>query len=79
MNILYVAGGVALTCFILYVLDRKARDEPIEWSTAIRFLVLGGMLGGGITFAVSSSDLPISTTLPEIPPVQDMFVGTPTF
>jgi hypothetical protein len=79
MNILYVAGGVAITCCILYILDRKAREEPIEWSTAMKFLVLGGLLGGGVTFAVASPDIPISTTLPEVSTVQDMFVGVPTF
>lgn len=79
MNILYVAGGVAITCCILYILDRKAREEPIEWSTAIKFLVLGGLLGGGVTYAVASPDLPIPAVVPDVPPVQDMFVGTPTF
>lgn len=78
MNIAYVTIGVALTCFILYALDRKSRGEQIDFAIAGKFMVLGGLLGGGITYASSSGDL-LKVVVPEIPTVQDMFVGAPTF
>jgi hypothetical protein len=81
MNIAYVTIGVALTCFILYALDRKSRGEQIDFAIAGKFMVLGGLLGGGITYASSSGDIldGLKNVVPEIPIVQDMFVGAPTF
>ena len=80
--ITYVAVGVAITCFILYTLDRKSKDHPVEWDVAIKLASLGAMLSGGVAYAVSSP-VPIldiaKEVVPEVPIVQDMFVGNPTF
>lgn len=79
---LIVAGiAVALVCFILYTLDRKAKGEPIAWDTAGKLSLFGGLLTSGVVFA-TTSDIPaaiesVKDSLPEL--TQDMFVGKPTF
>lgn len=82
MIITYAAIGVAITCIILYALDRKSRDEPIEWDVGLKLSSLGGMLSAGVAYAASAqtSILDIAKEVaPEIAVAQDMFVGSPTF
>jgi hypothetical protein len=77
---LYISTAVALLCFILYVLDRRSRSEPIDWTSAFKLSTFGSLIAGGIAFVLSPStsmtDLKI---IPEIMPTQDIFVGTPSF
>jgi hypothetical protein len=79
---LYIALAVALICFILYALDRRFRSEPIDWMSASKLTVLGGLLSGGIAYTVSSPEAVVEVAkavLPEAPVAQEMFVGVPTF
>jgi hypothetical protein len=79
---LYIAVGVALTCFILYALDRKSKGEKIEWDIASKLSVFGGLLSGGVAYVASSPTTILevaSSTVPDIQVAQDIFVGTPTF
>ena len=80
---LYIALAVALICFILYALDRRFRGEPIEWMSASKLTVLGGLLSGGIAYTVSSPEAvveAVKSVVPDAPPPsQEMFVGVPTF
>jgi hypothetical protein len=79
---IYIALAVALICFILYALDRRFRSEPIDWMTASKLTILGGLLSGGIAYTVSSPEAvveAVKTVVPETPVLQEMFVGTPTF
>ncbi len=80
--ITYVAIGVAITCFILYTLDRKSKDQPIEWDVGLKLSSLGAMLSSGVAYAASAqtSILDIAKEVaPEVAVAQDMFVGNPTF
>ncbi len=79
--ITYVAIGVAITCFILYTLDRKSRDQPVEWDVALKLSSLGAVLSGGVAYAVANPTalVSVASAAPEVPIVQDMFVGNPTF
>ena len=72
---LYIAGAVALICFILYALDRRFRSESIDWMTAIKITVVGGLLGGGVAYAISTPEVAETVAAP----AQEMFVGVPTF
>ena len=73
---LYIAGAVALICFILYALYRRFRSEPIDWMTAVKVTVVGGLLGGGVAYAISTPEV---TEVATAAPAQEMFVGVPTF
>jgi hypothetical protein len=79
--IAYIAIAVGLVCFILYVLDRKSKAEPIDWITAIKLSMFGSALSAGVAFVTTGEKVVevIKQLPPEVPPVQDMFVGIPTF
>ena len=75
--------AVALVVFIIYALERRSRDKPIDWVDASKLSLFGGILTSGVVFATTSdvavSDVAEAVTNIEIPSVQDMFVGAPTF
>jgi dihydrodipicolinate synthase/N-acetylneuraminate lyase len=87
--LVYIVLIVALLCFILYVIDRRMRSEPIDWMTALKVTSVGALLSGGTGYALSSEDVSqvvekVVEVVKEVPvPVseaaQEMFVGVPTF
>ena len=80
MMSVYVAVAVAIICFILYALDRRFKGEPIDWFSASKLTVLGGLLSGGIAYTVSSPEIVAEVVKTELPaPAQEMFVGIPSF
>jgi hypothetical protein len=81
MTPLYIAIAAALICFILYALDRRFRGEAIDWFSAAKITVLGGLLSGGIAYTVSSPEVvaEVAAVVPEVSSTQEMFVGQPTF
>jgi len=80
MMSIYVAVAVAIICFILYALDRRFRGEQIDWFSATKVTILGGLLSGGIAYTVSSPEIVAEVVKPEVPATtQEMFVGVPTF
>jgi hypothetical protein len=82
MMIVITAVAVALVVFILYALERKSKDKPIDWIDAGKLTLFGGLLSSGVVFATTSdvaSTVAETVTKVEIPSVQDMFVGIPTF
>jgi len=80
MMSIYVAVAVAIICFILYALDRRFKGEPIDWFSASKLTVLGGLLSGGIAYTVSSPEVIAEVVKTEVPaPAQEMFVGVPSF
>jgi hypothetical protein len=77
---IYVAVAVAIICFILYALDRRFKGEPIDWFSASKLTVLGGLLSGGIAYTVSSPEVIAEVVKTEVTaPAQEMFVGVPSF
>jgi hypothetical protein len=77
MMVLYVSAVIGLVCFILYVLDRRGKGEPLDWGTATKISTFGSLISGGITYVVSAPET--VEVLNVIEPVQEMFVGIPTF
>jgi hypothetical protein len=83
--LLYIAIIAALICFILYVLDRRMRGEPIDWVTAGKISLVGGLLSGGTGYALSDTPevakvvTAATATVATPTDVQEMFVGVPTF
>lgn len=72
--------AVAIVCFILYALDRRSKEEPIDWVVAGKLSLFGGILSSGVVFATTSEVPAVAEAAKEvIPAVQDMFVGKPTF
>ena len=81
MMLVITSIAVALVVFILYALERKSKDQPIDWIDAGKLTVFGGLLSSGVVFATTGEipDVVQTVTKVDIPTVQDMFVGIPTF
>jgi hypothetical protein len=82
MMIVISSLAVALVVFILYALERKSKDKPIDWIDAGKLTLFGGVLASGVVFATTSDVVTAvaeTVTKVDIPSVQDMFVGKPTF
>jgi ABC-type Fe3+ transport system permease subunit len=82
MLIVIASLAVALTCFIIYAIDRRVKNEKISWDSALKVTVLGGLLTSGVVFAtgpevVQEAVKVVSENVPL--PTSDMFVGVPTF
>lgn len=83
MMLVYIIAIVSLVCFILYVLDRRMRGEPIDWMTATKISVVGGLLSGGVGYAtmaepeVAKVVVEAAATTADVS--QEMFVGSPNF
>lgn len=84
MIIVIASVAVALVAFILYALDRKSKSEPINWETAGKLSLFGGLITSGVVFATTSEGTleavkVVAENVPAVSSVQDMFVGQPTF
>ncbi len=79
MMIVVASVCVALVSFIIYALERRTKSEPILWEDALKLSLFGGLVTAGVVFA-STTDLvkDVAQTI-EVPAVQEMFVGTPSF
>jgi phosphatidylglycerophosphatase A len=73
-----VAGVVAVLAFILYVWDRKTKEQPIEWLDAGKLALGAGGVAGGIAYAVGTEDA-IEAVTSVATQAQEMFVGKPEF
>lgn len=73
------AISVALVCFIVYALERRSKDEPIDWTDAGKLSLFGGIISAGVVFATTTDVITDAVKNMEIPSVQDMFVGKPSF
>jgi hypothetical protein len=73
------ALSVALVCFIVYALERRSKGEPIDWLDAGKLSIFGGVITSGVVFATTTDVVSEAVKAVDIPAVQDMFVGKPTF
>ena len=73
------ALSVALVCFIVYALERRSKGEPIDWLDAGKLSIFGGVITSGVVFATTTDVVADVAKAVDIPAVQDMFVGKPTF
>jgi hypothetical protein len=79
MMIPIAAVSVALVCFIVYALERRSKGEKIDWLDAGKLSLFGGIITAGVVFATTTEAVADVVKNMEIPNVQDMFVGKPTF
>jgi uncharacterized membrane protein len=79
MIIPIAAVSVALVCFIVYALERRSKGEPINWTDAGKLSLFGGIISAGVVFATTTDVVTDAVKTMEVPSVQDMFIGRPTF
>ena len=81
-----VSIAVAIVAFILYALERKSKEQPIDWVDALKLSLFGGLVSGGIVFTTTTEPVTsaVVQTITDAAPAiasatQEMFVGIPSF
>ena len=74
-----IVGVVVVVAAVLYIMDRRSKDEPMVFLDGAKIAAGAGTLAGGVVFALGGSDGVSSVTEPVVAAVQDMFVGKPEF
>ena len=70
-----IAGVVAVVAMVLYVWERRMKQEEINPVDAIKLAIGAGGVAGGVAFAVTGDVLPEQVS--EV--AQEMFLGKPEF
>jgi hypothetical protein len=70
-----VAGVVAVIAIVLYVWDRRSKEQPIDVMDATKLAVGVSTVAGGVAYAVAGTEDVAAVT----DAVQEMFVGKPEF
>lgn len=70
-----IAGVVAVVAIVLYVWERRMKQEDINPVDAIKLALGAGGVAGGVAFAVTGDVLPEQVS--EV--AQEMFLGKPEF
>jgi hypothetical protein len=73
-----VAVIVAAVIVILYVWDRRTKQQPVDMGDAVKLALGAGTVAGGVAMAVTGDISPeVLQTATEV--TQEMFVGKPEF
>ena len=73
-----IAGVFAVVAIILYVWDRRSKQEPVDVMDAAKFAVGAGGVAGGVAYAVGT-DVIESAVSASAGLAQEMFIGKPDF
>jgi len=74
-----IVGVVVAVAAVLYVMDRRSKEEPMVFLDGAKIAAGAGTLAGGVVFALGGSDGVTAAAEPVVSAVQDMFVGKPEF
>jgi hypothetical protein len=76
-----IVVAVVAVVVLLYVYDRRTKQQPIDFVDAAKLAVGAGSIAGGVTYAVTGESIPdITETVSKVAEVsQEMFVGKPEF
>ena len=70
-----IVGAVVAIVLILYVMDRRGKNEPIDVTDGAKVVGGAGALTAGVVYALGGAD----AAEPMVTAVQDMFTGKPSF
>jgi hypothetical protein len=75
-----VAVVVAVTV-VLYIYDRRTKQQPVDLVDAAKLAVGAGSIAGGVTYAVGGESISqaVETITKAADVTQEMFVGKPEF
>ena len=73
-----VVGAVMIVAALLYVLDRRAKKVPVDYTDLGKIVAGAGAVTGGVVYAIGTDAIEtvaetVTTT------TQEMFVGKPEF
>ena len=74
-----IAAVVVVVTVLLYVYDRRSKQQPVEVLDAAKLAVGAGAIAGGVTYAVGGDAIPdvVETVAKTAESAQEMFVGKP--
>jgi hypothetical protein len=70
-----IVGAVVAIVLILYVMDRRGKNEPVDVMDGAKVVGGAGALTAGVVYALGGAD----AAEPMVAAVQDMFTGKPSF
>lgn len=70
-----IVSAVVVVALVLYVMDRRGKDQPIDSIDAAKVGGGAGILSAGIVYALGGAD----AAEPVVTAVQEMFTGKPSF
>ena len=70
-----IVGAVVVVAVLLYAVDRRSKEEPMEVMDAAKIAGGAGVLAGGVVYALGGAE----AAEPVMAAVQDMFTGKPSF
>lgn len=76
-----IAIVVAIVVAVLYIWDRRTKQETIDWFNAVKLALGAGSIAGGVAYAVDGDAIEsvIDAGQTAVAHAQDMFVGRPAF
>lgn len=73
-----IAGVVAVVAIVLYVWDRKSKQQPVDWFDAAKLGLGAAGISSGVAYTVGGDSIAtIAETVTTA--TQEMFVGKPEF
>jgi ClpP class serine protease len=70
-----IVGAVVAIVLILYVMDRRGKNEPVDVMDGAKVVGGAGALTAGVVYALGGAD----AAEPMVTAVQEMFTGKPSF
>jgi hypothetical protein len=76
-----VIGAVIVVTVLLYVYDRRSKQQAVDVFDATKLAMGAGAIAGGVTYAVGGDAVTdaVESIASAIPDAQEMFVGKPEF
>jgi hypothetical protein len=75
-----IAGAVLVVAILLYVYDRRSKQQPIDVLDAAKLGVGAAAIAGGVTYAVGGDAVADAVqSVAAVLPDQEMFTGKPEF
>lgn len=71
----FIIGAIVLVAIVMYAMDRRGKEQPIEVMDAAKIGGGAAVLAGGVLYALGGAD----AAEPMVSAVQDMFTGKPSF
>ena len=73
-----LAGVVAVVAIVLYIWDRRSKQQSVDYADATKIALGAGTLAGGVAYAVGGDGIADAIeTVTET--AQEMFTGKPDF
>lgn len=74
-----IVAAVAAVMLVLYVMDRRSKQEPIEVVDAAKLALGASTIAGGVAYAVAGAEDAAGLVESVAETTQEMFVGKPDF